>query len=157
VNELRKLGFTIMEEHVHSGLENTKQLTGLKGRWDIRSVHPAIIYDVAHNMDGISQVLHQLDIYYPGAALHFVLGFVKDKDVDSVLELFPKNANYYFCNAHIPRALPHNELQEKAGKMGLEGESYDRVTDAIDAAKSKAERSDVIMVCGSFFTIAEAP
>ena len=110
VEILRKLGYNLAESQLRHALENVKELTGMRGRWDIVQLHPTIIQDVAHNTDGISQVLLQLENNYPKSRLHFVLGFVKDKDVEHVLELFPKNASFYFTNAHIPRALPHPEL-----------------------------------------------
>lgn len=155
VDVLKKLGYDIQEHILHNALENVKMLTGLRGRWDILQNHPTVIQDVAHNVDGISQVLQQLHYNYPQSNLHFVLGFVKDKDVDHVLDLFPKDAQYYFTNAHIPRALPFAELQEAAAGKGLQGTGYDNVNDAIAVAKKNAADNDVIMICGSFFIIGE--
>ncbi len=155
VDVLRKQGYVIPESDLHHALENVKELTGMRGRWDIVQLHPTIIQDVAHNTDGISQVILQLKNNYPKASLYFVLGFVKDKDVAHVLDLFPKDARFYFTNAHIPRALPHQELRELAASKGLPGDSFDNVNDAIAAAQSNAGPQDVIMICGSFFIIAE--
>lgn len=155
VEILRKLHYTIPEEKMHAAFENVKGLTGLRGRWDILQNHPTIIQDVAHNTDGITQVLQQLKDNYPSARIHFVLGFVKDKDVEHVLELFPANAHYYFTNAHIPRAMPFEELMQTASDKGLKGVGYDDVNVAIAAAKVNAAPDDVIMICGSFFIIAE--
>ena len=155
VDQLRKKGYDIPEAALHTALENVKTLTGLRGRWEIVQNHPAIILDVAHNTDGIKQVLFQLKNNYPTAQIHFVLGFVKDKDVEHVLDLFPKEAFYYFTNAHIPRALPHEELKNMAAQKELTGESFDDVNKAIEAAKTKAATNDVIMICGSFFIIGE--
>ena len=155
VDELRKQGYKIPEAVLHTALENVKPLTGMLGRWDILQHHPTVIQDVAHNADGIKQVLFQLKNNYPKAALHFVLGFVKDKDVEHVLELFPAAADYYFTNAHIPRALPHGQLQTMAALKNLTGQSFDDVNEAIAAAKTKAGEQDVIMICGSFYIIAE--
>jgi len=155
VDQLRKKGYDIPEAALHTALENVKTLTGLRGRWEIVQNHPAIILDVAHNTDGIKQVLFQLKNNYPTAQIHFVLGFVKDKDVEHVLDLFPKEAFYYFTNAHIPRALPHEELKNMAAQKELTGSSFDDVNEAIEAAKTKAATNDVIMICGSFFIIGE--
>ncbi|MCP9753370.1 folylpolyglutamate synthase/dihydrofolate synthase family protein [Ferruginibacter sp. HRS2-29] len=152
---LHESGFPISKADNKYALANVKKLTGLAGRWDIIQGSPVIIHDVAHNEDGIGQVLQQLVHDYPDAGFHFVLGFVKDKDVIHVLELFPKDAKYYFTNAHIPRALSAKELQESARSKNLTGEAFDDVNEAIDAAKKNAGDKDVIMVCGSFFIIAE--
>ena len=156
VKELRKLEIIIPESALHSGIENVKKITGLRGRWEILQQHPTIIADVAHNKDGIQQIIDQLNTVYPTTQLHFVLGFVKDKDVEDVLKLFPDNAKYYFTNAHIPRAMLNTELQQKAANAGLTGECFETVDEAVNAAKQNAEKSDLIMICGSFFIIAES-
>jgi dihydrofolate synthase/folylpolyglutamate synthase len=155
VEILRKLNYNITEAALHQGLENVKKTTGIKGRWELLAQKPAIIADVAHNEDGIKQIVGQLRIEYPTSQLHFVLGFVKDKDIENILGLFPANAKYYFTNAHIPRALSHETLQKNAAEFGLEGESFDEVNDALKAARLAAKETDVIIVCGSFFIIAE--
>lgn len=156
VDELRKLNYTISDEALAAALRSVKQLTGMRGRWDVvQQQNPTIIEDVAHNEDGIKQVLLQLQNNYPTSHYHFVLGFVSDKDVTHVLDLFPKEESYYFTNAHIARALPYQNLMELANSKGLNGYGYDDVNEAITAAKGNAESKDVVMVCGSFFIIAE--
>ena len=130
-------------------------MTGLRGRWDIISNEPTIILDVAHNKDGIQTLLNQLNSNYPNSKFHFVIGFVNDKDIDSILELLPKEANYYFTNAHIERALPHEKLKLLAKEKNLNGESFDDINKAIVSAKNNAQKNDVIIACGSFFTLAE--
>ena len=156
VKELRKMEINIPEAALHSGIEKVKEITGLRGRWEILQQHPTIIADVAHNKDGIQLIIDQLNINYPTAQLHFVLGFVKDKDVEDVLKLFPHNAKFYFTNAHIPRAMLKEALQEKAVTAGLMGEAYDNVDEAVNAARIAAKASDIIMICGSFFILAES-
>jgi hypothetical protein len=52
---------------------------------------------------------------------------VKDKDVQSVLKLLPKNALYYFTQSHIPRALPVEELAAQANEIGLNGTNFEDV------------------------------
>ena len=155
VENIRKQGYVIPEASLHHALENVKELTGIRGRWDIIQHHPTIIQDVAHNADGIKQVLFQLQSSYANAKIHFVLGFVKDKDVAQMLQLFPTTATYYFTNAYIPRALSHTALQQMALQNGLKGLSFDNVNDAIASAKELAGVEDVIIICGSFFIIGE--
>jgi dihydrofolate synthase/folylpolyglutamate synthase len=155
VDLLNKQGYQITKKTVQQALEKVKTITGISGRWDIVQENPRVIHDVAHNKDGIKQVISQLKNDYPNSNIHFVLGFVKDKDVEQVLPLFPENASYYFTNAHIPRALPHQELKTLATSKNLRGESFDDVNEAIEAAKKASAAKDVIMVCGSFFIIGE--
>jgi dihydrofolate synthase/folylpolyglutamate synthase len=155
VDLLNKQGYQFTKKTVQLALEKVKTITGISGRWDIVQENPRVIHDVAHNKDGIKQVIRQLKNDYPDSNIHFVLGFVKDKDVEQVLPLFPENASYYFTNAHIPRALPHQELKTLAASKNLLGKSFDDVNEAIEAAKIACAPNDVIMVCGSFFIIGE--
>jgi dihydrofolate synthase/folylpolyglutamate synthase len=155
IDMLNKIGFIIEEENLLSALSKVKKLTGLRGRWDIISKEPTIIFDVAHNKDGIQTLLNQLNSNYTNSKFHFVLGFVNDKDIDSILDLLPKEAAYYFTNAHIERALPHEKLKLLAKEKNLTGESFDDINKAIVSAKNNAQKNDVIIACGSFFTLAE--
>jgi len=153
---LMQLGFNIKKVDEKQALKNVKKITGLYGRWDVISSDPTIILDVAHNEDGIKQLLQQLSIVHRTTHnVHFIMGMVKDKDVNKVLKLLPKDAVYYFSNAHIERAMPHTVLLEKAKAFELTGESFDDVNKAIDAAKQKVGSGDIIIVCGSVFLIAE--
>lgn len=153
---LMQQGFTIKDEAEKFALANTKKLTGLHGRWDIIAQHPSIVLDVAHNEDGIKQIIGQLAlINNNNAKIHFVVGMVKDKEVSKVLSLLPADAVYYFTNAHIPRALPATELQSKAAAYKLQGNCFDDVNKAIAAAKQKAATTDLIIVCGSVFLVGE--
>lgn len=152
---LHQLGFIIDEPNEKIALSKVKQLTGLKGRWDIVRRHPHEIHDVGHNKDGIREIMLQINQQFPEATIHFVLGFVNDKDIGGVLQLLPQDARYFFTNAHIPRALHHIALKSKAAEYGLKGDSYDDVNDAIATARRHARHDDVIMVCGSFFILSE--
>lgn len=154
VDQLRKENFAISEESVLGGLKNTSRLTGLKGRWQKLGDHPLIICDTGHNEAGIREVLQQVS-KQKYEKLFFVLGMVKDKDVDKVLKLLPANAFYIFCQAKIPRAMSANELKERAAAFGLSGEVIADVNKAIGAAKKMASDNDMIFIGGSTFVVAD--
>jgi len=152
---IMNLGFNIDINKEKSALQQVKKITGLRGRWDIISESPLIVADVAHNKAGIQEIVNQLKQSYEFSKVHFVIGFVKDKDVSSVLELFPKNAHFYFTNAHIERAITHSALKLQAAEVGLIGNSYDNVNEAIEQGCLNMKTGDVMIVCGSFFVVAE--
>ncbi len=154
VHQLNQLGLRISKEQTKLGLAQTKKLTGLHGRWEQIGHHPAVILDVAHNEDGIKQILEQLSLTNFNH-LHIVIGMVKDKEVDSVLQLLPADASYYFTHAQIPRALNGIVLKEKAKAFGLEGDTYANVNAALKQARSQAEKKDLVLVCGSVFLVGE--
>ena len=87
--------------------------------------------------------------------LHIVFGVVSDKDLESILPLFPKYATYYFCKPNIPRGLNQIELQLRCSDFGLKGESYNSVTSALKSALKNSTKNDLIFVGGSNFVVAE--
>jgi dihydrofolate synthase / folylpolyglutamate synthase len=153
-HQLNETGFTLNESSIRKGLQQSKKLNGLHGRWEIIQDAPMVILDVGHNEDGIKQIIQQLELtsYHE---LHIIMGMVKDKEIDKVLSLFPHNAFYYFTQAAIPRALPAELLQSKAAEYNLKGEIFSNVNEAITNAKAKAHKDDLILVCGSVFLVGE--
>lgn len=154
VSQLRQKGWKIDDKTVHKGLQHTKKITGLHGRWEIIHTKPMVVIDVAHNADGISQLLQQVEVT-PHNQLHIITGMVKDKEIDKILTMLPRNAEYYFTKAQIPRALPEIELLEKALKINLKGAAFPEVNEALQFALRHAHPNDLIIVCGSVFLVGE--
>ena len=146
--------FTVSEENVSEGIRNVIINTGIQGRWQILSSSPLTICDTGHNKEGLEYVMNQIK-RVPRSALHIVIGFVNDKDLGSVLSLFPTNAIYYFTKASVPRALNEIKLKMEAEKYGLAGQSYPDVRTALYSARKQANESDVIFIGGSTFVVAE--
>ncbi|MEC5143761.1 folylpolyglutamate synthase/dihydrofolate synthase family protein [Chitinophaga sp. 212800010-3] len=151
---LQQQGWQISAEHITQALAHVKKLTGLRGRWEVVKEHPLTVLDVGHNEAGIREIVQQLG-HVNYQQLHIVVGFVKDKEVEKVLPLFPSSAHYYFCKANIPRALDDVALAGMAAEHGLQGNAYSSVQEALKAAKQHAQPDDMILVCGSFFIVAE--
>lgn len=154
ISQLKMQGFVIEENHIFEGLSHSKRINGLHGRWELIQKDPQVIADVAHNADGIQQILAQLEMvnYHH---LHIVIGMVKDKEVEKVLALLPKEALYYFTKAQIPRALDEQILYMKAASFGLMGKAFSNVHDALREATFHAKPDDLVLVCGSVFLVAE--
>jgi dihydrofolate synthase/folylpolyglutamate synthase len=146
--------FSISEEQVERGLLNVVKNTGFKGRWQILKEQPKVICDTAHNKEGLTVVMEQLQ-KETFNRLHIVLGVVNDKKLGDVLSLFPKTAIYYFCRPNIPRGLHQQELQWKAKEFGLKGDVFDSVSEAYQKALDFSSEEDVIYVGGSTFVVAE--
>ena len=147
-------GWDITPENIAQGLLHVVHNTNLKGRWQTLGSCPTIVCDTGHNVGGLTYVMEQLK-KQTYTHLHIVVGFVKEKDVNSVLELFPKEATYYFCSPAIARGLNVDTLKEIATTKGLQGERYSSVAEALNAAKAQALPTDFIFVGGSTFVVAE--
>jgi dihydrofolate synthase/folylpolyglutamate synthase len=154
VSILKELGWHIDSDNIQKGLLHVIKNTGLLGRWQVLQLQPKIICDTAHNKEGLQYTLKQLakENYHN---LHIVLGVVNDKNLATILPLFPKKATYYFCKAKVPRALDAALLAQKAKTYKLTGNTYPSVNDALKQAKINAGIDDVIYIGGSTFVVAE--
>ncbi|MCD4771768.1 MAG: bifunctional folylpolyglutamate synthase/dihydrofolate synthase [Bacteroidales bacterium] len=146
--------FELNNNNIRDGIENVITNTGIIGRWQKLNNNPLIICDTGHNIDGIKSIVSQISNLNFNK-LHFVFGVVNDKNIDSILQILPQNAVYYFCKADIPRGLDQEELENTAFKYGLNGKSYSSVRKAFESATNNAGINDLVFVGGSTFVVAE--
>ena len=154
IHQLKKIGYKISDEALFAALRNTKKITGLQGRWQTLSKMPLVICDTGHNIAGIAEVVKNIAAT-PHRNLHFVIGMVKDKDINGILAILPKSATYYFCQPNIERALSTADLFIQANSHNLQGKIYKNVTEALAIAKKSANIDDLIFIGGSTFVVAE--
>jgi dihydrofolate synthase/folylpolyglutamate synthase len=144
--------FVISQQAMEEGFRGVKSKTGFFGRYEVVHEQPHIVFDVSHNEAGIRelfQYVQQLSF----ERLHVITGFVQDKDVSSILCLFPKEAQYYFTQAAIPRAMPVDQLREIAQRHQLIGSTFLEPGMALQEAHSNSSLKDMILVTGSFFLL----
>lgn len=162
IDELRKTGVRLSDDAIAEGFGRVEQLTGFTGRWTVVSESPVIICDTGHNEAGLRFNLSQLQKILndpPGAMLRFVIGFVADKDIDNILKLFPADAEYYLCNAQMPRALPSRELYDKFLQTGIVSAKnlrhFPSVKEAFNQALTDSAPEDIVFIGGSTFIVAD--
>jgi dihydrofolate synthase/folylpolyglutamate synthase len=152
--QLQKLNWNISNENMTEGFLRVFENTHLMGRWQVLATEPLTVAEVAHNEEGITFLVEKIKTL-SFQKIHMVIGMVNDKDHSQVLSLLPKEAEYYFVQADIPRALPKEELQAKASDFMLKGNCYPNVHSGLEAANAAASKDDLIVVTGSIFTVAE--
>ncbi|MCD6332542.1 MAG: bifunctional folylpolyglutamate synthase/dihydrofolate synthase [Bacteroidales bacterium] len=151
---MRIQGWSVQDDDLYNGLARVKENTGFKGRWEVVSRNPMVVFDTGHNIHGIRQVLLQIR-QTRFKQLHFVYGTVADKKIDDILRILPKKAKYYFTQAAIPRSLDVKLLAAKAAFYGLKGSIHETVAEAVVAAKKAAEPDDLVLIGGSTYVVGE--
>jgi dihydrofolate synthase/folylpolyglutamate synthase len=151
VEVLRETGYTIPKEAVYKGFAGV----ALTGRWQQLGAAPKIVCDIAHNAHGMRRVAEQLAAE-KFDRLHIVFGMADDKDVLAALALLPRDAAYYFTKASVARALNEKTLARCAETLGLKGNCFGSVAEAIEAAKKSADKNDFIFIGGSSVVVADA-
>ena len=146
--------FDLNPDKLTLGIEAIKKLTYFIGRWSVERTSPKVIFDSAHNLAGVTYLVeevHKMDY----ESLRIVWGTTKEKEVDKILSILPKNAIYYFCQAQNSRAMDAEHLRIQANQNQLRGYAYTSVKAAYRLALTEANSNDLIIVAGSSFVIAE--
>ena len=144
------------------GVCHAAKRTGLHGRWEtLREADPKthkaqIICDTGHNAHGLRWVAEQVDrISCDYENVFFILGLAREKDIDAIAPLLPRNVRYIWTQASSPRALPAVDLANAMSDHGLSGSVAFTVADALAQAEEKATDKDLIFIGGSNFVVCE--
>ena len=139
---------------LHNGVGKVCSNTGLMGRWQTIQQKPHVVCDTGHNVGGWQYLSRQLAMV-KCEKMHIVFGMVNDKDIDSVLELLPKQAIYYFTKANTKRALNEQSVRLLAVNHGLSGNCYPSVDEAYRAAIGQAGDNDFVFIGGSSYVVGD--
>lgn len=154
IEVLNQQNYSISKENIIAGLQKVIPNTQLLGRFQVVSEKPKVIYDTAHNPDGLKILINEIAKLNP-EKLHVVIGIAKDKNHLDMLSLFPKDSAFYFCSSTNERVIKGIELKKIAAQLNLMGESYDSVIKGAEEAMKAAKNKDVILVTGSNFVVAD--
>ncbi|MBR2958855.1 MAG: bifunctional folylpolyglutamate synthase/dihydrofolate synthase [Bacteroidales bacterium] len=158
----RNSQFSILNSQLEKGIAHVVDNTHLHGRWQVIDNNPLTICETAHNAPGIDAMLSKLATMQFGA-LHVIYGCVNDKDYRKILShlhnefsRLGKPFDWRFSQPSVPRGLPVADLQAAAAGLGISGDKYISVKEAIREARAAANPHDLVLVTGSIFLIADA-
>lgn len=153
VEQLRKLGFEISDENLQNGLLHVQKNTNFMGRWFEFSADPLVICDTGHNQAGLEEVFAQLSAIEMHK--HIVLGFVKGKKIDEVLQILPENATYYFAKPYVNRGRHPQDYEDQLKNSKIFYKIFDEVQAAYLSAKQNIKKNEMIFIGGSNFVVGE--
>jgi dihydrofolate synthase/folylpolyglutamate synthase len=145
----------VSEQAMQQGLHTVN----LPGRFQIITDDVTWVLDVAHNPDGVARLVEMLSATPIAGRTLAVIGMMRDKDIPSVIkQLLPEVDVWFSANLPSPRSAEASALAEviRSQTDGTEVEACADVFAACEAAKTAARDEDRILVCGSFYTVAEA-
>jgi dihydrofolate synthase/folylpolyglutamate synthase len=140
-------------------VERGLQSVSLPGRCQIVAGPVEQIFDVAHNTDSAGCLLRLLEDRPCDGSTRVVLGMLNDKDAgEFASKLAPVVQHWYFAGLDTERGLSAQALKGRVEAAGIncEGREFPDVPTAWRQAHADSEAGDRIVVCGSFFTVAEA-
>ena len=152
VDMLRENGVEISEDAVRSGLEKAKW----PARFEVLSNDPLVIFDGAHNPQGIAAAVESIKLYFGDNKVYVMTGVLRDKDYTVIAQDIAKVASRAFTlTPDNPRALSANEYAQVLESAGIEAYPCDSIRGAFERAKSEARRDRVPLIClGSLYVYA---
>lgn len=164
IEQLTKQGYFVDLDEQTDTMENLKELkfafanvariTGLIGRWQEVKQRPKVVCDTGHNVGGWQWLSKQLETV-ECKSMHIVFGMVDDKDIDGVLKLLPKKANYYFTRPSCKRGLDPEIIAQKAKTLGLYGIVFPNMEKAYKTALKMAKDDDFVFIGGSSYIVSD--
>ena len=117
---------------------------------------PLILYDGAHNPNGLRALSASLDRYFPGTRFTVIFAAMRDKEISPSLALLSERAEYFLFTTvqGNPRAMTPPELASRALESDIRGTSVATLSDAIAKASSLGSP---ILICGSLYLYADLP
>jgi len=150
VDILRNEGLILPEKAVKDGLASATW----PARFEILSRHPLVIFDGAHNPQGIDAAAESIQHYFKGKKVYVMTGVLQDKDYRVIARRLSEIASRAFVmTPDNPRALQAEDYAALLSTLGIEAVPYPSVKDAFASAKAAAARDGVPLVClGSLYT-----
>ncbi len=150
---LEEAGYSITEEALREGLENTSW----PGRLEVVSREPCVILDGAHNPAAARVLVDAMKEMFPRANPVLVFGAMADKDYSNMLaELVPMARRVILTRPDMARSADTRTLRESASLHGIDVRTAGTVARAMDMAMEGVHREDVVLVTGSLFLVGEA-
>ncbi len=123
------------------------------------SINCDVMLDVAHNPQAARYLAKQLTLFKQESnynKVHAVVAMLADKDIEnSLLSLKGAINSWYVGQLDVPRASSSELLKEKIESFTNSVICFDNISQAFKIANQQAKSDDLILVFGSFFTVAE--
>ncbi len=150
---LEKKGFPVSEGQLRRGLENVSW----PGRLQVVSQEPTILLDGAHNPGAARALSEALKRDFKYDRLFLVIGVMDDKDISRILRWIAPLADYIiYTRPKYYRAARPERLMAEGAPFKRPGEIRQDLFSALDRARELADPKDMVVVCGSLFTVGEA-
>jgi dihydrofolate synthase / folylpolyglutamate synthase len=151
--KLKESGLEIEEKHLRKGLE----MVCWEGRLETVFSNPTIILDCAHNEESVINMTEELRKNFNFTRCFFVLGLMKDKNIDGILNILSQFGDQFFLvPTNPPRGETPENLAEKLKSHNKSSQIFKTVVQALQAIKKIANQNDLICITGSIFLVAAA-
>ena len=123
-----------------------------RGRMEVLSEIPLVIYDVAHNPQATEALFMSIGEHYPGRKIIALIALMKDKNSEEIIKILSPYAQQLVC-AEIPGhdSVSSEELAKIGNKLGIESSSISDISLALGEAKQMLGDESLLIIFGSHY------
>ena len=154
VDILNKTGaMQIPSEAVYEGFSEARW----HARFELIGTDPTVIYDGAHNPEGIAAAVRSIKAYFPDKKVYVLSGVMKDKDYNCIAaDLSTVASRAFTVTPDNPRALDARDYASVLSAHGINAAPFDTLEDGLSAALDAAKSNNTPLVClGSLYMYSE--
>ena len=154
VDILNKTGaMRIPPEAVYKGFSEARW----HARFELIGTDPTVIYDGAHNPEGIAAAVRSIKAYFPDKKVYVLSGVMKDKDYNCIAaDLSTVASRAFTVTPDNPRALDARDYASVLSTHGINAAPFDTLEDGLSSALDAARSNDTPLVClGSLYMYSE--
>ena len=126
-------------------------------RFELIGKDPTVIYDGAHNPEGIAAAVKSIKAYFPDKKIFVLSGVMKDKDYNCIAKDLSTVASRAFTvTPDNPRALDARDYADVLSSHGIDATPFDTLGEGLDAALKAARSTNTPLIClGSLYMYSE--
>ena len=153
VDILNRRGLSIDEQALREGLARARW----RARFEVIAEDPTVIFDGAHNPQGIDAAVSSIKHYFPDRRVAVLTGVLRDKDYHVIAERISEVADRAFTiTPDNPRALTAEEYAEELSHFGITATPTVGVGEALRLGMEYAAEQGTALCClGSLYTYVE--
>lgn len=153
ISILQKEGILISDFALQEGLLHAKW----PARFEVLSQDPPVVYDGAHNPEGIGACIRSISKHFPNLRVLFLTGIMADKDYASMVFDLSRYAKEVFTvTPDNPRAMSAETYAQIFQQRGIPATSYHTVEEGLQAAYQTALKTKrPLIIVGSLYMYAE--
>ncbi|NPA35071.1 MAG: bifunctional folylpolyglutamate synthase/dihydrofolate synthase [Chlorobi bacterium] len=156
---LSQQGFIKLDrKRLYEAFAMFKDTTGWAGRWDVWSLNPLIIADIAHNQQSVNVLIENLKSFVPDKRIIAVFGISNDKNILHFKPFLERTDFVYVVEAPVQRSMPASQLAHTISEI-LPSKKMEVIGDVgkgIKTAMANSEKDSCIVITGSMFVVGEA-
>ncbi len=153
IERLEQKGYKVSSQNIREGLEKSIW----PGRMQVVAKNPTIILDGAHNPSAMKALADSIKTGLKFRQMILVIGVMEDKEIGQILRRIVPLSDYIIYTRPVYyRAASPETIMAEGARLGKPGEIVPLLTEAIEKAREIADPRDLIVICGSLFTVGEA-